>query len=918
MKPRSFLRSLCAVLASAAVFSCFGMGASVSAAVSDTAEEAPSQAAPGNNEIVDKAVPSLRYRISIGDTDDYISAVRATSNDPKEVQNAINAVKNYVPVVDNSKNKYFPPIGNQGNVGSCAAWANVYYNFTYHVNKMLDRKATKENSFNPLFIYNLLNGGKSQGTDMESYYAMLNTIGCADFSTVAESEEFRTWHPQYETWLAANKYRVSSYFTFEHIGRKNTYITSVDDPDIAAIKAILRNGDILAFDGFIYSYVFDTLKACSSDPSVNKGKVGKDVMIKMVNHDGGHAMSIVGYDDTVWTDLNNNDKIDNGEMGALIVANSWGGWKNDGFFYMAYDALNARSSVKGVVNETNRFHCIKEIYKINVDKSNMPSNIYLKYTFNTSDRYDVYAEVKATRKTDGAVFTRKTVPFFLHNQIGQQSINYIGTNTAVDGSFIFDLDNVVKGIDSNTFHDYKWSVSFVDRGKDQNPLIVKEALIVDDNTAKTYQFDMTNNLQVTGTTKTVSLKKYYNFNKLSYSPKTNVIVGQDVKIAVYAENETRSSDPIKYSIKIKNGKELVFSKAFKATTVDAKNKTASASVKWKPEKTGTYTVIVRSTDASGAQAYRTTTIKVYPEKLAVRSIDFDKGSYVGKYETVKITPKVTGGEGPFTYSYYLEKGGKTYKIAENTKSAYKTKEFSTGTGVYKITVKVKDSKGNVATLSKNITVYRPVIESFSYSYDFAKPGNRISVNAKLKNTCSGMDDTNVEYTVSINGAIMRLTERNEEGKIIWIPQSDGKYTITATLKYKGIVLDTKSDVYTIGDVQDDDQDDDNKETRRIIVNVLSDICNYSNDSLFTVHYWGGKDGAKDEKCVSMNKTILHYVGYWSSDQSFRQYYADIPADATGWKFHIGTRWFGGDASAASYNGAYIFNYNGDKATYYKS
>ena len=40
--------------------------------------------------------------------------------------------------VDNSTSKYFPAIGDQGGLGSCTFWAQVYYQFTYMMNREMD------------------------------------------------------------------------------------------------------------------------------------------------------------------------------------------------------------------------------------------------------------------------------------------------------------------------------------------------------------------------------------------------------------------------------------------------------------------------------------------------------------------------------------------------------------------------------------------------------------------------------------------------------------------------------------------------------------------------------------------------------------------------------------------------------------
>ena len=51
-------------------------------------------------------------------------------------------------------------------------------------------------------------------------------------------------------------------------------------------------------------------------------------------------MTIVGYNDAIWTDVNGNAVVDPGEKGAFKIANSWGStWQDNGFIWLAYDAL---------------------------------------------------------------------------------------------------------------------------------------------------------------------------------------------------------------------------------------------------------------------------------------------------------------------------------------------------------------------------------------------------------------------------------------------------------------------------------------------------------------------------------------------------------------------------------------------------
>jgi len=46
-------------------------------------------------------------------------------------------------------------------------------------------------------------------------------------------------------------------------------------------------------------------------------------------------MSIVGYDDSIWCDINGNGVAEAAEKGAFKVANSWGtGWGHEGDCYI--------------------------------------------------------------------------------------------------------------------------------------------------------------------------------------------------------------------------------------------------------------------------------------------------------------------------------------------------------------------------------------------------------------------------------------------------------------------------------------------------------------------------------------------------------------------------------------------------------
>ena len=492
------LRKLLASLLASTVIA--SAGASGASAVQNDRQPIPeaspsasqAQTAPGTVNISKKGeIPSIHYRYRITNYDDYIAAVKATGASNQAIKEAISNAENYVDYVDNSKLKYFPEVDTQGGVGSCCSWSVVYYQFTHEVNKMLDRTASRETTFQPVFVHNLFAGGSYRGDMAWVISEILNTAGCATFSTVSDTQADKTWNASYDVWKEAHNYRVSSYMDYENIGRINSRITSPDDPDLAALKATVRNGDLISFTCFIGSFVKQPIAAA---PGVDDELVGKEIVTKTSGTAGCHEMTIVGYNDNIWTDLNKNGKVDEGEMGAFKIVNSWGKDKlNGGFLWVAYDALNQQSVVEGVAYDKARVVTMYDFVKLNVSPSYKFSNIYLKYTVNSANRADSYIEITATNKFDGTSYTRKTIPYC---SVGlssseHQSRNYEGNNEGqlCDATMIVDLDNIGKGLDSNSFNDYLWDVKFVDDGADASALTVKDISIFDETTGKTYDFD---------------------------------------------------------------------------------------------------------------------------------------------------------------------------------------------------------------------------------------------------------------------------------------------------------------------------------------------------------------------------------------------------------------------------------------------
>ena len=403
--------------------------------------------------------------------------------------------------VDNSKSPFFPAIGHQGDLGSCVSWGQTYYQFTYEMNKSMGVITTPENTFSPKWTFNFANGGDETGSWDDDTYNLLKELGCVTLKTLPVDDDFLTWTPVEDVWKTALKYRLKSFQIFENIGRTNSQITSVDDSDLELYKTAIANGEVLAVNSYIFSHQTSKLKTNPAVPENDK-YAGEEVITHKTGFLGAHRMAIVGYNDNIWTDINNNDKVENGEMGAFKIANSWGTeYGNDGFMWVAYDSLNEISCVSGAPKNDLRYRLFDDVTRIDVLPYNSDSSIYLKYTLNSCDRSQTKMYVTA-EKSDDTIYTYEAGPKRKHTMYNS-TYSYDGTTEAHDGTMVYALSNVVPNITSDTLNDYKWSVKFEDTKADGKVFTVKNAEIVDENKNRIFKPSDTYSFVLDGNSKTV-------------------------------------------------------------------------------------------------------------------------------------------------------------------------------------------------------------------------------------------------------------------------------------------------------------------------------------------------------------------------------------------------------------------------------
>ena len=356
--------------------------------------------------------------------------------------------------VDNSTSSAFPPIRSQGSIGSCAAWATTYYQFTYETNLARGRTASSgdnSNIFSPKWTYDLVNGGQDAGSSFSDCYQVEMKNGSASWAAFPYDTNYLAWPLAGSTWLDALNYRPQTW--------GQIYNSDVDQ-EISAIKTQLANGHVLVIGTYVYSWVQKTV---GNDPATTDDDAfaGQKIAAYMNGASGGHGMTIVGYNDSIWCDLNGNGVVDSGEKGAFKIANSWGtsDW-NSGYRWVSYDAVRQASAVAayGSWPTSDRYSggifCNGTVYSLTVSASYAPS-LVAEVTLNAANR----GQMVVSLGTSSAVVSQPTTiwyPRALDSTGG--NLAFDGTTTACDGTFDIDFSDLTAQYPSNT----RWCVGVLD------------------------------------------------------------------------------------------------------------------------------------------------------------------------------------------------------------------------------------------------------------------------------------------------------------------------------------------------------------------------------------------------------------------------------------------------------------------------
>ena len=201
-----------------------------------------------------------------------------------------------------------PKIGNQGQYGTCVAWATAYNCRTFlyaRTNGLTTSQLNDGNTFSPADIFMSIGssdkGSNCGGSYFEAAFDKMISRGVATLSTAPYSRLSCNSSPSSSWTSNAGNYKIKSYREIKPLNKET-------------LKQYLAQGDLIVFgaelgDEFMYA----------DDATV----LTKQTSFTATGQHAYHAMVCAGYDDT------------KGANGAFRVVNSWGTtWGDNGYIWV--------------------------------------------------------------------------------------------------------------------------------------------------------------------------------------------------------------------------------------------------------------------------------------------------------------------------------------------------------------------------------------------------------------------------------------------------------------------------------------------------------------------------------------------------------------------------------------------------------
>ena len=215
-----------------------------------------------------------------------------------------------------SLKRFVPPVGDQGQQGSCVGWATAYAARTLLTAKGLDVDTSaqlRRMILSPAYVFNQIHLPGCNGSYLPDALELMQRQGVSLMSDFPYDEFSCSATPPSGVRSKATAYRIKGFSRLWGRSGRNKHV---------ATRRALANGNPVVIGMMVgEGFMRHRGEGLWQPSSAERSGLRDDTL-------GGHAMAVIGYDDTR-----------NG--GAFEVVNSWDtSWGNKGFFWISYEDFN--------------------------------------------------------------------------------------------------------------------------------------------------------------------------------------------------------------------------------------------------------------------------------------------------------------------------------------------------------------------------------------------------------------------------------------------------------------------------------------------------------------------------------------------------------------------------------------------------
>ncbi|MDP8220029.1 MAG: T9SS type A sorting domain-containing protein [Candidatus Stygibacter frigidus] len=284
--------------------------------------------------------------------------------------------------VDNSEHEWLRPVFGQDG-GSCGQASGIGYCFTYEIDRLRGLAADVESAQYPdHYTWNFLNGGAGGGSWHFDGWQIVKAGGCPTIETYGGMFAYGQtgWMDGYDNYRSAMENRVDDIFAID---------VSTEE-GLEALKYWFyehgneeETGGLVCFGAGVSGLEYYPLPEESPFSGEN--------IITDWTTPVNHAMTFVGYNDSICYDYNGDGEFTNDidingdgevnmldwEIGAVKMVNSWGmNWGNNGFCWVMYRTLAEPTETGGIwSNVVHGIHARAEYEPLLTLKAEISHNV---------------------------------------------------------------------------------------------------------------------------------------------------------------------------------------------------------------------------------------------------------------------------------------------------------------------------------------------------------------------------------------------------------------------------------------------------------------------------------------------------------------------------------------------------------------